>query len=80
MALTACVEEAIVTKAKPRGRPLYRSMITCTSVTSAALASSRANFTAACSFSTRSSNSRTRVAGSEPENFVVDQVPTGTSS
>lgn len=41
--------------------------------TSALLASSRANFTAACSFSTRSTSSLIRCAGSAPENFTVFQ-------
>lgn len=40
---------------------------------SSPFASSRANFTASCSFSTRPSSSLTRVAGSAPENFRVFQ-------
>ena len=53
---------------------------TLTSSTSRLFASSRANFTASCSRSTRSTSSLTRCAGSAPENFTVLQVPILTSS
>lgn len=43
------------------------------STASALLASSRANLTACCSRSTRSSSTDTRLAGSAPENFTVVQ-------
>lgn len=49
---------------------------TCWSVTIALLASAIAYCTASRNTSTRSSSSRTRVAGIAPENFTVRHVPT----